>query len=157
MKKTAAVLMAAIFALSAPLVVSAVEHGSKHKEMDHGGMHATGKTIHTETVDGVKATFTLIDMKEQMKGTEMPAGMKDTHHLMIMFKDNKTGKMLSEGQVKVKISGPDKSTQTKTLMGMSGGFGADVTMPVKGKYGIMTKFQLKDGKVRASQFWYELK
>lgn len=157
MKITAAVLVAAIFALSAPLVVSAVEHGSKNKEMDHGGMHTMGKTIHTEIVDGVKATFTLIDMKAQMKGMEMPAGMKDTHHLMIMFKDNKSGKTLSEGQVKVKISGPDKSSQTKTLMGMSGGFGSDISMPVTGKYGIMTKFQLKDGKVRASQFWYEMK
>ena len=157
MKRTAAVLVAAIFALSAPLIVSAMEHGAKHKEMGHGGMHTMGKTIHSEIVDGVKATFTLIDMKEQMKGMEMPAGMKDTHHLMIMFKDNKTGKTLSEGQVKVKISGPNKSSQIKNLMGMSGGFGSDVTMPVKGKYGIMTKFQLKDGKVRASQFWYELK
>lgn len=157
MKRTAAVLMAAIFALSAPLVVSAVEHGSMHKEMDHGGMHTMGTTIHTETVDGIKATFSLIDMKEQMKGMEMPAGMKDTHHLMIMFKDDKTGKILSEGQVKVKISRPDKSSQIKTLMGMGGGFGSDITMPVKGKYGIMTKFQLKDGKVRTSKFWYELK
>jgi len=157
MKTTVAVLIAATFALSAPMVVSAVEHGSMHTGMDHGSMKSMGKTIHTETVDGVKATFTLIDMKEQMKGMEMPAGMKDTHHLMIMFKDSKTGKMLSEGQVKVKISGPGKSSQVKTLMGMSGGFGSDVTMPIKGKYGIMTKFLLKDGKVRASQFWYELK
>lgn len=154
MKRTAAVLIATIFAVSAPMTVSAAEHGSKH---NHGGMHATGKTIHTEIIDGVQATFTLIDMKEQMKGMEMPAGMKDTHHLMIIFKDNKTGKMFSEGQVKVKISGPDKSSQIKTLLTMNGGFGSDIALPLKGKYGIMTKFQLKDGKVRASQFWYELK
>ncbi|MHC1697920.1 MAG: hypothetical protein AB9919_07685 [Geobacteraceae bacterium] len=157
MKITAAVLLAITIALSAPLIVSAVEHGSMHKEMDHGSMQTMGKVIHTEVVDGVKATFRLIDMKEQMKGMEMPEGMKDTHHLMIIFTDNKTGKILGEGQVKVKISGPGKTSQIKTLMGMSGGFGSDVTLPVKGKYGIMTKFQLKDGKVRASQFWYELK
>jgi hypothetical protein len=155
MKRTAAVIMAATFALSAPMIVSAAEHGSM--EMDHSGVMSMGKLIHTETVDGVKATFRLIDLKERMKGMEMPAGMKDTHHLMIMFADAKTGKMLSEGQVKVKIAGPDKSEQVKTLMGMSGGFGSDVNLSVKGKYGIMTKFLLKGGKVRSSKFWYEVK
>jgi len=147
--------MAATFALSAPMIVSAAEHRSM--EMDHSGAMSMGKLIHTETVDGVKATFRLIDLKERMKGMEMPAGLKDTHHLMIMFADAKTGKMLSEGQVKVKIAGPDKSEQVKTLMGMSGGFGSDVNLSVKGKYGIMTKFLLKGGKVRSSKFWYEVK
>ena len=88
---------------------------------------------------------------------EMPAGMKDTHHLMIVFADAKTGKMLSEGEVKVKIVGPAKSEQVITLMGMSGGFGSDVNLSKKGKYGIMTKFLLKGGKVRSSKFWYEVK
>jgi len=146
-------MMAAIFALSAPMVASAAEHGSMNMEMDHGA----GTLIHTETVDGVKATFRLIDLKERMKGMAMPEGMKDTHHLMIMFSDAKTGKMLSEGEVKVKIVGPDKSEQVKTLMGMGGGFGSDVNLSVKGKYGIMSKFLLKDGKVMSCKFWYEVK
>jgi hypothetical protein len=153
MKRTAAVIMAATFALSAPIIVSAAEHGSMNMEMDQG----VGKMIHTETVDGVKVTFRLIDLKERMKGMAMPAGMKDTHHLMIMFSDAKTGKMLSEGEVKVKIAGPDKSEQVKTMMGMSGGFGSDVNLSAKGKYGIMTKFLLKDGTVRSCKFWYEVK
>lgn len=157
MKRTAAVIMAATFALSAPLLVSAEEHGSMHMEMDHGSMSSMGKMIHTETVDGVNVMFHLIDLKERMKGMEMPSGMKDTHHLMIMFTDVKTGKMLSEGEVKVKISGPDKSEQVKNLMGMGGGFGSDVNLSVKGKYGIMTKFLLKDGTVKSSKFWYEVK
>jgi hypothetical protein len=155
MKRTAAVIMAATFALSAPMVVLAAEHGSM--EMDHGNAMAMGKIIHTETVDGIKVTFRLIDLKERMKGMSMPEGMKDTHHLMIMFTDAKTGKMLSEGEVKVKIVGPDKSEQVKNLMGMSGGFGSDVNLSVKGKYGIMTKFLLKGGKVMSSKFWYVVK
>jgi hypothetical protein len=153
MKKTAAVLMAATFALSAPIIVSAAEHGSMNMEMGH----SMGTPIHTEIVDGVKVTYHLIDLKERMKGMEMPAGMKDTHHLMIMFTDAKTGKMLSNGEVKVKIAGPDKSSQIKSLMGMGGGFGSDVNLSMKGKYGIMTKFRLNDGKVRVCQFWYEKK
>jgi len=52
---------------------------------------------------------------------------------------------------------PDKSEQTKDLMEMGNGFGADFTMPAKGKYGIMAKFKLADGKVRAAKFWYTVK
>ncbi len=157
MKRTAAVIMAAAFALSAPMIASAAEHGSMNMDMDHSGTMSMGTMIHSETVDGVKVTFSLIDLKERMKGTAMPAGMKDTHHLMIMFSDAKNGKKLSEGQVKVKIAGPDKTEQIKTMMGMSGGFGSDVNLSKKGKYGIMTKFMLKDGKVMSSKFWYEVK
>jgi hypothetical protein len=157
MKRTAAIFMAATFALSAPLVVSAADQGSMHMEMEHGGMPSMGKMIKTETADGVKATFSLIDMKEKMKGMKMPAGMKDTHHLMVMFTDAKTGKMLSTGEVKVKLVGPDKSDQIKSMMGMEGGFGADINLSAKGKYGIMTKCKLADGKVRTFKFWYTVK
>jgi hypothetical protein len=157
MKKAAAIIAAATIAFSLPLAASAAEHGSMHMETGHGGMVSMGKPIHTDTVDGVKATFRLIDMREQMKGMEMPAGMKDTHHLMVVFTDVKTGKPLSEGEAKVKIAGPDKSEQVKTMMGMEGGFGADVDFSKKGKYGIMTKFKLADGKVRTVKFWYSVK
>ena len=154
MKRTAAIIMAATIALYAPMAVSAAEQGSMR--MEHGGMMSMGKLIHTQNVDGVMATFRLIDMRERMKGMEMP-GMKDTHHLMVTFTDAKTGKMLSEGEVKVKIAGPDKSEQVKTMMGMEGGFGADVNLSAKGKYGIMTKCKLADGKVRTVKFWYTVK
>jgi len=40
---------------------------------------------------------------------------------------------------------------------MEGGFGADYTMRKPGKYGVMAKFQLKDGKVRSTKFWYTVK
>jgi hypothetical protein len=59
--------------------------------------------------------------------------------------------------VKVKVVGPDKKEQVKDLMGMEGGFGSDFTMPEKGKYGVMAKFKLKDGKVRSVKFRYTVK
>lgn len=158
MKRTAAIMAAAAFALAAPMMASAamdMDHGSMN--MEHGGMAAMGKVIHTQTEQGVKATFRLIDMREKMKGMEMPAGMKDTHHLMVMFTDAKTGKPLSEGEVKYKIVAPDKSEQVKSTMAMSGGFGADVNLSAKGKYGIMTRCKLADGKVRTFKFWYNVK
>jgi len=159
MKKTT-VLIAALFALAAPLTsFAAMDHGSMEgmdqgsMKMDHGGMMAMGKLAHEEVVDGVKATFRIIDIKEKME----KMGMKETHHIMVVFTDAKSGKQLGEGDVKVKVMGPDKSEQTKELMGMEGGFGSDFSMPKKGKYGVMCKFQLKDGKTRSAKFWYTVK
>ena len=164
MKKAAMVIVAASLALSAPLTSLAMDHDSMPMEhgsmkMEHGGGHMMGKVAHEEVVDGVKATFKIMDVKAKMK--EM--GMKETHHLMVEFTDAKNGKNLSEGTVMVKIMAPDKSEQTKELMampgmeGMGAGFGSDLVMPEKGKYGIMTKFKLADGKVRTVKFWYTVK
>jgi hypothetical protein len=53
--------------------------------------------------------------------------------------------------------GPGKSEQVKNLRKMGEGFGANFTMPKAGKYGVMAKFKLKDGKVRTAKFWYTVK
>jgi len=164
--KKMTVLIAAILSLSAPLTALAMDHESMPMDhgtmpMDHGsmkmehggGMMAMGKLAHEEVVDGVKSTFRVIDIKAKMK--EM--GMKETHHIMVVFTDAKSGGKLSEGEVKVKVMGPDKKEQVKDLMGMEGGFGSDFTMPEKGKYGVMAKFKLKDGKTRSVKFWYTVK
>jgi len=155
--KKSTLIFAAALALTAPLASYAADHD--HMDMGHGGhsMIDMGATAHQEVVDGVKATFKVMSMKEHMKGMEMPKGMKETHHVMVELKDARSGKPLTEGTVKVKILGPDKSEQTKELMGMQGHFGADFDLSKKGKYGVMAKFLLKDGKVRSSKFWYTVK
>ncbi|OGU14968.1 MAG: hypothetical protein A2076_00155 [Geobacteraceae bacterium GWC2_53_11] len=146
------IVTTAVLALSFPLTVLAMDH-SGHS-MDHKAAAA-----HEEVVDGVKATFTVQTMADAMKGMkmDMPKGMKETHHVSVAFKDAKTGKALPEGAVTVKVQNPDKSTQTKELMGMQGHFGADFELSKKGKYGIMCKFLLKDGKTRQAKFWYAVK
>jgi opacity protein-like surface antigen len=150
--------VAAIIALSAPVAFAADHsgHGGGH-ETGHGGHQ--GDVAHEEVVDGVKATFKVMSMKEHMKAMnmEMPKEMKETHHIAVEFKDAKSGKALTEGQVTVKVQNPDKSDQTKDLMGMQGHFGADFDFSKKGKYGVMSKFQLKDGKTRSAKFWYTVK
>jgi hypothetical protein len=146
-------LIAAVFALAVPMAsLAAMDHGSM--KMDHGVQQ--GKVAHEEVVDGVKVTFIIQSMAEAMKGMkmEMPVDMKETHHIHVEFKDTKTGKALTEGEVKVKVQNPDKSEQAKDLMGMQGHFGADFDLSQKGKYGVMCKFQLKDGKSHQAKFWY---
>jgi len=165
MKKLVLVIAAASLMTMAPLAALAAmehdhgtmkmdhDHGAMKMENDKGGMMSMGKQAHEEVVDGVKATFRVIDIKAKMA----QMGMKETHHIMVMFTDAKTGKMLSEGDVKIKVQGPGKAEQVKDLMGMEGGFGSDFTLPKPGKYGIMAKFKLKDGKVRTAKFWYTVK
>lgn len=153
------ILIAAVVILTVPIGSFAAmnhgEHGSM--DMEHGGHQ--GDVAHEEVVDGVKATFKVISMKEHMKvmKMEIPKDMKETHHIAVEFKNAKTGKALTEGEVKVKLQNPDKSDQTKSLMGMQGHFGADFDLSKKGKYGVMCKFQLKDGKARSAKFWYTVK
>ena len=50
----------------------------------------------------------------------MPRDIKETHHIMVEFKDAKTGKAQSEREVKVKVQNPDKSDLSKELIGMQG-------------------------------------
>ena len=147
--------IAAILALSAPLAFAADHEGHDM----HGGHPAMGGAAHEEVIDGVKATFNVQTMADAMKamGMEMPKGVKETHHISVAFKDVKTGKTLTEGEVKIKVQNPDKTDQSKDLMGMHGHFGADVVMTAKGKYGVMCKFKLQDGKVRNAKFWYTVK
>ena len=155
--KRIVLMLAAILALTVPAAFAAEHgHGGGH-EMGHGGHQ--GDVAHEEVVDGVKATFKVMSMKEHMKAMkmELPKGMKETHHVAVEFKDVKSGKSLTEGEVKVKVQNPDKSDQTKDLVGMQGHFGADFIMANKGKYGVMCKFLLKDGKTRSSKFWYIVK
>ncbi len=132
-------------------------------EKDHTGHGMTyGETssaAHQEVIDGVKVTFNVKTMKAAMKemGMSMPKGVKETHHISVAFNDMKTGKALTEGEVKVKVQAPDKSEQTKDMPGMHGHFGADFELAKKGKYGVMCKFKLSDGKVRSSKFMYDVK
>ena len=155
---------AAILALAVPAAFAAMDHSSMpmdHGAMNHGamkmehgsGMMSKGKPAHEEVVGSVRASFRVIDIQKKMK--EM--GMKETHHIMVMFTNAKTGKKLGEGEVTIKVMAPDKSEQVKDLMGMEGGFGSDFTLAQKGKYGVMCKFKLADGKVRQAKFWYTVK
>lgn len=160
--KKMTVLIAALFAITAPIASFAAMNHSDHASMDMGHGAHQGDIAHEEVVNGVKATFKVMSMTEHMKtmNMEMPSEMKhmkETHHIAVEFKDAKTGKALTAREVKVKVQNPDRSVQAKNLLGMQGHFGADFDLSKKGKYGVMSKFQLQDGKMRSSKFWYIIK
>lgn len=154
MKRTIAAT-AAILALTAPVTVLAqVGAPAGHAQPAHGG-----GADHEERVGDVKVIFKFVSMKEHLQAAkmEMPKGMKETHHLKLDFIDAKTGKPLTEGEVRVKVQGPDKSAQVKDLVGMNNRFCADFDFSKKGKYGVMAKYQLKGDQVRSAKFWYNVK
>lgn len=144
MKKLVLTVVATL-ALSVPAAFAA----------DHA-KHVHGAAAHEEIITGVKATFTVQTMADAMKamGLKMPAGVKETHHISVEFKDTRTGKPLTSGEVKVKLLAPDKTEQVKDLAGMQGHFGGDFVMSQKGKYGVMAKYKAVDGTVRQLRFWY---
>lgn len=148
------ITLTVIIAFSVPAAMAADNAG--HDMQGHAAMKGAA---HEEVINGIKATFSVQTMAAAMKamGMEMPKGVKETHHISLALKDVKSGKAITEGAAKIKVQGPDKSEQTKDLMGMHGHFGADFDFSKKGKYGVMCKFQLKDGKVRQAKFWYTVK
>ncbi len=155
--KKLALTVAAILALNA-----AAAYAAEKDHVGHGmnyGNYTPGSSAHQEVAEGVKATFNIKPMKEAMRemGMEVPQGMKATHHLSVSFNEMKTGKAITSGEVTVKVQAPDKSEQTRELPAMHGHFGADFDLAKKGKYGVMCRFKLPDGKLRSSKFWYEIK
>lgn len=154
--KNVTVALAALIVLSAPMATVSVAanasvpgHGAQQSEiMDY-----------EQVIGGMKVTFKFVSMKEHLQKAKIqaPAGMKETHHLKVDFLNAKTGEPFTEGEARVKIQGPDNADQVKDLMAMNNRFCADFDLSKKGKYGVITKFQLKGGDVQAVKFWYTAK
>lgn len=158
-------LILALVALSIPATAMAMkgmenhddskkmDHGSmkmdKGMEMDHGSMDMSGMSgvvmLQDEVVDGVKGSAHLMDAED---GT----GKK----LMIMFTDEKTGAMLSDGRCAVKVESPDEKVgEAQQMMKHTGMFGAGVALEQKGMYHFKVGTKLADGKKRTFHFHLE--
>ena len=115
-------------------------HKAGHGTMAAGhGAHDSGMKIHESSQDGYTFEYRLIDMKEKMKNMKNMPEMKDTHHLMVFVK-NSHGMAVKTAKVGYLIQEKGtKAMQKKMAMGMSNGFGADVTFSPGNHYLIKTK------------------
>lgn len=121
-----------------------------HEMAEHAQMIMLGD----QTVDGVKAEAQLNDIQATMA----QMGMKETHHLMVLFQDAQTGKSAGTGTVALKIKGPDGAESAAIpLTGMDGHFGADIVLGATGPYTFTIGTRLTDGKTRQFLFSHELK
>lgn len=114
----------------------------------------TAKTIMlgSQTVEGVTVMAHLNDVG----ALTAKMGMKENYHLMLLFTDAATGKAVAEGTVAVKITDPvtGKAGEPIPILGMGDHFGADIALPVKGKYTFEIGTRLADSKTRQFTFHY---
>ncbi len=117
---------------------------------------------HKSEVDGYHLEYKFIDMMEKMKdmkGMEGMGGqmgsMTATHHLMVFIK-NAQGEIVAADKVGYLITGPDGKEQKVMAMGMSGGYGADINLPLPGEYTVKTKAVMGDQTLMDS-FTYTIK
>jgi len=95
----------------------------------------------------------LKDVREIMAKMNLDA----THHFMIAFVDEKTGKQIESGKVALKIKSPDGNISSPVeLIGMQGHFGADIVLGKHGEYEFIVGSELPDGLKRNFNFHYAM-
>jgi len=161
MKRFTFVFIALLAVVAAP---AAAMHHDKSEHAGHGnakpaahqghGDHGTMLDLGSKAEKGVKGMAHLNDVRAAMA----KAGRQETHHFMIMFHDDKTGKALESGKVAVKITAPGGAVSGPIeLVGMDGHFGADVTLDKAGEYRFEVGSRLADGETRQFVFTTTLK
>jgi hypothetical protein len=143
---------------------AAVAEESHHGEMNHAG-HGNSSGSHSQAdgmssdgsmmivgsmvSKGVKGMAHIKDVSETMA----KMGMQTTHHFMIAFVDEETGKQIEQGTVALKLTNPDaKVGDPIELIGMDGHFGADIVLDMEGEYHFRLGTKLEDGKKRKYHF-----
>jgi hypothetical protein len=114
---------------------------------------------HKSEVDGYQLEYKFIDMMKKMKDMKNMDHQMDqmtaTHHLMVSIKNAK-GETVAADKVGFLITGPDGKNQKVMAMGMSGGYGADIDLPLSGDYTIKTKAVIGEQKL-VDSFTYTIK
>ena len=147
MKQKLMGLLTVMFLLSLAVEIQAM------KDMDHSGMNMGGELIMLEgdMRDNIKGVAHLRDISKTM--AEM--GMDKTHHFMVTFKDDLTGKTIETGIAALKVVDPaGKKHDAVRMMAMDGSFGVDVSLTQKGKFVFEVGTKLDNGKKRQFKFHY---
>ncbi|MFO7964951.1 MAG: hypothetical protein R6U50_13595 [Desulfobacterales bacterium] len=152
MKKNALIMVSIIStAIWGTAVVSADMHvvsgSGKQTSMEHPVPAGTFK--HSGVVDGIRAEFQVMSLS----GMNMTDAKGATHHIMVTFIDDDTGRRIRDLVGKVKVIGPDKEEQIAGLKNYSGMFAANFTFEQRGKYGVICLVKTQAEK-HVFKFWY---
>ena len=125
-----------------------MEHAKDMSHDKHSGHAMNGADdfveIGKDTEKGIVATVKMKTYDDETKATMAKMGMAATHHVMVFFVDEASGKAVG-GKAALKVKGQDgKPTM---LMQMGDGFGADVTLGT-GMSTLEVGTKLDDGKQR---------
>jgi hypothetical protein len=170
MKKLTVAILTLAIAMALPMAAAAMkhmdhgEHGKamaeekmKHGDMEHAkdmsdDMHKGHAMnggddfveIGKDTQKGVVATVKVKTYDEETKASMAKMGMAATHHVMVFFVDEASGKTVG-GKAALKVKGQD--SKPAMLMQMGDGFGADLTLDT-GMSTLEIGTKLDDGKKR---------
>lgn len=149
-----ALSLALALTVSWPLMAAAADHAGMEGMTGHGGHNYEAAspektcTLGEQTIDGIKATAQLNDVREAMA----KAGMQETHHLLVFFTDQAGAKIVT-GAAAVKVTSPDGvESQALPMHGMEGHFGIDLQLAQPGAYQFAVGTKLADGKKRQFVF-----
>ncbi|WP_321392680.1 hypothetical protein [uncultured Desulfuromusa sp.] len=100
--------------------------------------------LQDNVVNGVKASAHLMDMQDGMG-----------RMIMIMFTDEESGALISEGQCAIKVESPDQTLGSAQMMAMNENmFSSGVKLEQKGTYKFTVGTKLADGQKRSFNFSY---
>ena len=146
MKKFFAALFIAVIGFTMLPSSSPAQHS-------HGGNGAQGqpamKMDNTDVfVDGLQITFMAmtnemhkLHLKQMKMKDDLEPGT--THHVMVLIRDEKTGKELMDGRVTLKVIGPDEQEQVKPAIfnKMMRGYAAYFNLGESGRYQVLALFE----------------
>ncbi len=160
MKKIFVVLFISVFGLSMLPTSALAQHG--HGESAARPQPAMKMASTDVFADGIEATFMVMmnqNHKMMLKNMNMKEDIEPgtTHNIMILVKDEKSGKEFDNIPVTIKMTDPSDNEQTKTgsYKAMMRTYDAYFTMREKGKYQIRVLFETQ-GLKRSIGISYEL-
>ncbi|MBU4261881.1 MAG: hypothetical protein KKC76_08390 [Proteobacteria bacterium] len=143
------VALALALAVSWPLMAAAADHTGMEGMVGRTKVpHKKTSSLDAQTVDGIKASAQLNDVREAMA----KAGKEETHHLLVFFTDQ-AGAAIKSDVVAVKVTSPDGiEGQALPLHGMGMHYGVDLKLAQPGTYHFAVGTQFSDGKKRQFVF-----
>lgn len=126
----------------------AAEGHGKHDQMSEENA-VPGTFIHHAKVHDIRSEFQIMSLANMnIKSQE-----GDTHHIMVKFFMEGMAHPISDAIGKIKVIGPDKKEQIKSLENYNGVLVANFTFNKEGRYGVICLFKV-NGKKEVIKFWY---
>ncbi len=134
--------------------------GEKKGEVTIGNEASTSRTF---LLDGVKASFSIMNMaehKKMLKDMKMniEVDSQATHNIAVTLTDTRTNLPLTDAVVKMRVIDPKGKDQIKLLdfTPAMNQYAGDFTLPEKGRYQILILFKAGTKK-QAAGFYYAMK
>jgi hypothetical protein len=97
-----------------------------------------------------------MNRQKMTKAKAMLNTKKNNHRIEIVTEDSKSGDVINDAKVKVKVIAPNNKSVEKMLTKGMNSYGNDFNFPAKGKYGIIALIR-SGNKDKVAKFYYDYK